>query len=151
MSDLTIRQRCRDEAIAELNAAPPTGIPQATMRRYIPGQKITEPRIACFFGNEDPSRPLGAGGPLTKREFMLAVQCVVIVEDPKDADDTMEPLLAHIVKTLGATNLDKLATNVEEKGTTWAGSNDGAAFILAALTLWKITYQTLRNDLTKKQ
>lgn len=148
---MSVRQSIRDRAILELNAAPPTGVPQTTKRRYVPGTKLTEPRIAAFFAEEETQRIGGPGSALTSRSFILALQAIVIVEDPADADDACEPLLEHIVAVMGDTNLAGLATGVSELSTLWASANDSAGFILAAMTRWRITFQTVKNDLSRKQ
>lgn len=146
----TIRQQIRDAAIAALNTSPPTGVPETTKRRFIPGEKITQPRIAAFFSDEDDQRVGGAGGPLTKRRLIIAIQAIVPVELPDEADDAIEPLLAHIVDVLGDTNLGGLATNVSEIQTVWATANDAGVFIIVALTRWGVEFQTVRDDLTKR-
>src|SRR5690349_15660597 len=103
---MTVRQDIRDRVILELNAAPPSGVPQATRRRYVPGTRLTEPRIAVFFIEEPTSRQGGRAGALAQRRLTIAVQAVLPVENPEGSDEAMEPLLAHIVATLGATTLD---------------------------------------------
>lgn len=148
---MSVRQQIRDRAILELNAAPATGVPTTTKRRFIPGEKLTEPRIAAFFAEEEASRVGGPGSALTKRDFILALQAIVVVENPADADDTIEPLLEHIVAVMGDTNLAGLALEVSEIGTLWASANDAGAFILVAMTRWRIKFQTVRNDLARKQ
>lgn len=148
---MTVRQDIRDRVIADLNAAPPTGVPMTTKRRYMPGEKINTARMAAFFAEEEASRPGGAAGPITRRVLTLALQAVVCVEDPAQADDAIEPLLAHIVDMMGDTNLGGLATNVAEVSTLWASDNQSGVFILMALTRWRIEYQTKRDDLTRKQ
>lgn len=147
---MSIRQDIRDAAIAALNAAPPTGVPSTGKRRYIPGEKLTEPRLAAFFGEEDASRPGGRSAPLTKRSLTLIIQAMISVENPQDADDTVEPLLVHIVDVMGETNLGGLALDVSEVSTLWA-SGEAGRFYLVALTRWKIEYQTKRDDLGAKQ
>lgn len=144
---ISVRQQARDQVIAELNAAPPTGIPEATKRRFVPGQVVTSPRIAVFFAEEDASEgPV----PLTKRDLVLAVQAIVAVEDPAQADDAVEPLLVHIVSVLGETNLGGLAHKVVEASTLW-GSQQADLFYLVALTRWRVRFQTHRAKLDAKQ
>lgn len=148
---MTVRQAIRDQVITDLNATNPTGVPEATKRRYIPGAKIVEPRIAVFLVDEATERINGRGGNLTRRNLTLAVQCVIVVEDPADADDTIEPLLEHVVDVLGNTNLAGAATDVAEVGTQWGGDSSSGLYILMAITRWRIEYQTVRDDLTRKQ
>lgn len=142
------RQDLRDAAIAALNAAPPTGVPACTKRRFIPGEQLREPRLAAFFAEEEARRPAGAAGPITHRGLTLVIQAMTTVEDPEDADDAIEPMLEHIVAVMGDTNLGGLALNVLELGTLWAASNEGGRVYVVALTRWKLDFQTKRNDLT---
>lgn len=148
----TIRKAVRDRAIYELNLDRPTGIPEATKRRFVPGQVIKESRIAVFFAEED-AMP-GPGGrpssPLTRRRLMLAIQSIVAVERPEDADDVAEDMLAHITERMGKTNLNGLAFSVTELSTLWA-SAPGDLFYLVALQRWAVDYQTAKADLTAKQ
>lgn len=146
---MTLRTDVRDAAIAALNAAPPTGVPDCGKRRYMPGEKLTQARMAAFFGEEDVTRPGGRGGPIVKRDLILVVQAMVAVENPADADDAVEPLLEHIVDVMGNTNLGGLALDVTEISTLWASGNAGM-FYLVALTRWKIEFQTKRDDLNLK-
>lgn len=147
---MSVRKQLRDAAIALLNNQRPANIPECTKRRYIPGEKLTEPRIAAFFGEEDATRPGGRSGPLTKRSLTLVLQAMVVVETPDEADDAMEPLLEHIVERMGDSNLGGLALDITEESTLWASGQAGA-FYLVGLTRWKIEFQTKRNDLSLKQ
>lgn len=146
----TVRQDIRDAAIAALNAAPPTGVPETTKRRYIPGAKLTGPILAAFFGEELDERPQGSAGAIVKRTMTLAIQGAVVVEDPEQADDAMEPLLEHVVSIMGDTRLGGLAHDVAEVSTLWAASDQAGAFVLVALMRWRIQYQTKRDDLTRR-
>lgn len=147
---MTIRQDIRDAAIAALNAAPPAGVPVCGKRRYVAGEKITAPRLAAFFGEEDVTQPQGRGGPLAKRTLVLVLQAIAVCETPDEADDAVEPMLEHITAIMGDTNLGGLALGVTEIGTLWA-SGESSVFVIAALTRWRIEFQTLRNDLNAKQ
>ncbi len=75
---------------------------------------------------------------------------MISVETPEEADDTIEPMLAHVVEVMGNTNLGGLALDVSEVSTLWA-SGEAGRFYLVALTRWKIEYQTKRDDLAAKQ
>jgi hypothetical protein len=146
---VTIRQQIRDQVIAELNAAPPTGVPEATKRRFVPGQRLPEPRLAVFFGpTENVARK--PGFPVKDRELVISIQGAVAVENPADADDALEPILAHVVDVMNGTNLTGLATEVTELGTEWAS---GAAdlFYHAGVIRYLVRFQTKRNDLAAKQ
>lgn len=147
----TILTQIRDRMIADLNADTPTGVPQATKRRYIPGEVLRTARIAVFSGEEDTRRPHNPNFPLSEHSHLMAIQVAVPVEDPADADDAAEPSRTHIAAVMGDTNLGGLALNVEEVGGRWAGNNDGGLYVLVVLMLWRVKYQTKRNDLTSKQ
>jgi hypothetical protein len=147
---MTIRQQIRDAAIEALNTNRPTDVPEAGKRRWTPGQKITAPRLAAFFGEEDVQQPQGRSGPLAKRYLILVLQAVAVVEDPAEADDAIEPILAHIVDVMGDTNLNGLALSITEIATLWA-TGESSVFVIAALSRWRIEYQTLRDDLNAKQ
>lgn len=147
---MTIRQDIRNATIDALNAAPPTGVPTCGKRRFIPGEKVTAPRLAAFFGEEDVNRPMGRSGPLSRRHLILIVQAIAVVEKPEDADDAVEPMLAHIVEVMGDTNLGGLALSINEVSTLWA-TGEASMVIIAALTRWRIEYQTLADDLNSKQ
>lgn len=148
---MSVRQQIRDAAIDLLNDFLPTGIPETTKRRFIPGEKLDGPRIAAFFLDEQDQRPGGRSGPITARGLVLALQAIVAVEDAAEADDAIEPLLEHIVERMGDTDLGGLATNVIEISTVWGGANDAGLFYLVALTRWRIEFQTARANLSAKQ
>jgi hypothetical protein len=144
---VSIRSEIRDQAIVELNASPPVDVPNCGKRRYSPGEKTNAPRMAAFFGEED-SKPVASV--LTKRDLILVIQAIAVVENPEDADDAVEPMLEHITSVMGETNLNGLAHGITEISTLWA-TGEAQVFIIVALTRWRIGYQTKRNDLTAKQ
>lgn len=147
---MSIRQQIRDQIITELNTDRPTDVPECTKRRYVPGELLRAPRIAVFF-RRDPARPAtGRHSPLVARELFISTQCLNLVEDPADIDDSVEPFLTWITSVLGETNLDGLAHEIEEGETTWEVQY-GDCIYVAATTLWRVSYQTLRNNLAAKQ
>lgn len=148
---MSVRQAIRDRAIFELNQANPTGVPDCTKRRFVPGEKLVNPRLAAFFGQEDTSRPQGRQGPVTRRKLRLVIQAMAAVNDPADADDALEPMLEHIVAIMGDTNLNGLALDVAEVQTVWASGNDAGKFYIVAISQWDIDLQTKRNDISAKQ
>lgn len=149
---MTVRQDCRDACITLLNTARPSDVPEAGKRRFAPGERITDPRIAVFFGEEQTAQPGGSRSPIAARSLIMAVQAIVAVETPAEADDACETLLAWIVEQLGNTALGGLATNVRELGTLWQQGGDATSlFYLVATTRWQVDFQTLRADLTRKQ
>jgi hypothetical protein len=146
----TIRQQLRDQLITELNEAPPTGVPEASKRRFVPGQRLPEPRLAVFFGPNETVARKAAPFPVKDRELVISIQAAVAVEDPAEADDAVEPLLAHVADVLNGSNLAGLATEVEELGTEWA-SGSADLFYHAGVVRYRVRFQTKRNDLSAKQ
>lgn len=151
----TVRQQIRDAVITLLNTDRPTGVPAASSRRYIPGRRDTDPRIAVYFFRERSQRPGGRGGPLRNRNLFLATVPIVAMEDPAEIDDALEPMLEWIVSRLGNTNLGGLALDLEELGdggdsTAWAVEDRDLVYAAAPM-VWRIEYQTLRDDLTRRQ
>lgn len=143
-----MRQRARDQLILELNEDLPEGIPLAGTRRWIPGQRLTEPRLAVFFGPKEgvSRRHLS----IDDRELILSLQAVVAVEEPAAADDALEPILRHIAERLGDTNLQGLATSLDEAETEWQSASMDL-FYHQAVVRYRLRYQSKRGDLTKQQ
>jgi hypothetical protein len=147
---MSVRLQLRDAVIAALNADRPTGVPEATKRRFIPGQRLTDRRLAVFLESEDAERPQSRSFPLTDRGLVVVVQAAAAVEEPAEADDALDDLLEHVVESLGNTNLGGLATNVQELSSSW-GAGQADLFYIACATRWRVQYQTKRDDLSAKQ
>lgn len=148
---MSVRKDIRDRVILELNAAPPAGVPEATRRRYVPGTVVSDPRLAVFFLEEEVSDAgAGSNSPVVRRAMFYGIQAVASVEDPADADDALDPLLEHVVAIMGETRLNGLATKIKEVSTIWQ-TGEAGLFVIAALTRWRIEFQTRRADLTLKQ
>lgn len=150
---MSIRQDIRKRVITELNAAPPSGVPEATERRYVSGENVrgATTRLAVFPMDETPERVGGPGGALTKRSVVMVVQCIVYVEKPDEADDALDAMLDHVVAVLGDTNLNKLATDIVEVGTQWVVDTSSGVTVALALSRWRMNYQTVKNDMSRKQ
>lgn len=150
MSDSILLQAV-EQAIDELNAETPTGIPDATNRRYIEGEKISEPRIAVFLGDErvEPPRNNAPADPITLRRGALAVQCIALTDDPAELDAVVDPLLQHVVRTLGRSRLDKLVFSLAETGST-RRAYQSDTYVMVLTVLFNMTYQTARDDLTQR-
>lgn len=148
---MSLRELIRDQIITELNTDTPTGLPQATKRRYVPGAHLREPQIGVFFVEEPAERVGGRGGALTKRNLTIAVQCVIPCEDPAEADDLLEPLLVHVIDKLGDTNLDGLVTDCVEVGTQWGTDTSTGIVVHMGLNRWRVEYQSVKDDLSRKQ
>jgi hypothetical protein len=148
---MSIRQQIRDRAIEELNTDRPSDIPEASKRRYVPGSALNGPKLAVFFGKKEDSQPAtNRHSPLRLRDLQLATQCIQTVERPEEIDDAPEPMLEWVVGVLGASNLNELAHEVEEVGTYWEVEYRDLIYV-AASVLWRVRYQTLRDDLTAQQ
>lgn len=149
---MTIRTQIRNAAIAALNLDLPTGIPACTQRRFIPGEKLREPRLAAFFEQELVERKGGRAGPLVQRNLILSIQAMLATEMPEDADDLVEPMLEHIIAVMGDTNLNGLTTDIAEVNSQWfATDNNLGRFFIVVTTRWRLEYQTRRADLGAKQ
>lgn len=146
----TVRQDIRDAFISTINLARPSGVAEATRRRYIPGERVTEQRIGVFFLKEENQQPGGRSGPVTSRALTIATQVVDAVEDPADADDAVEPALAWLVRVLAGSNLGGLVHDVTESGTVWETLNQDLFYVAATIT-WKVNFQTQRANLAAKQ
>lgn len=154
---MSVRQQIRDAIITALNAETPTGVPEATKRRFIPGMRLTEPILGVFFADEETQPIRAAHAPVVQREFLIAIQAVVVVEDVAEADDAAEVILEHVVATLGpaihgagdAAFLKPYATDCTEVGTTWAAATEASLVYLAALMRWRIQFKTNRSDITR--
>lgn len=139
----------RDAMIAELNADPPSDIPDAQKGRWMPGLPLAGPRIGLYFGKEANVLPQQRHSRIAHRGLMIAVQCAVIVETAAEADDAIEPLLVHVVGQLADSTLGNLATSIEEVGVEW--ESVPADFIYAWATCFlQVNFQTARGDLTAK-
>lgn len=147
---MSIRQQIRDRIITELNTDRPTDMPEATKRRYVPGELLTGPRIAVFFRREAARPATNRHSPLTARDLVIATQSLNFVEDASDIDDSVEPLMEWITRILGNSNLDGLAHDIEEGETVWEVQYADCIYV-AATTLWTVSYQTRRANLDAKQ
>lgn len=148
---MSIRREIRDEIIARLNDDPPSGVPQASKRRWFPGFPLMSTRLSVFF-IEEPVETLGgkAAGPIAKRNLAVGIQAACAVEDPADADDALEPVLEWVNEVLGETTLDGKVWSCTERVTAWDAIAADRLYC-QAVVIYDITYQTRRNDLTSAQ
>lgn len=146
----TVRQQVRDAVIDALNAERLPEIPRATKRRWVPGESNRCPSIGVFFLEEQNTPVGGRHGGLVERGLRIAVQCVNATSDPAESDDSVEPLLEHVVDRLGSTNLDGNILDTTELGTKWEAAKADLHYI-AATMVWAINFQTKRNDLGARQ
>jgi hypothetical protein len=144
----SIRLQIRDRIITELNTSRPGDVPAATKRRWMPGEPITESRIAVFFieeANRLPSRTAG----IAARSLQVAVQCVTAVAEPDEADDAVEPMIDWAVKVLADSNLNDLASWVEEVATRWSVAQMDRVYV-AVTVVFQVNFQTKRTDMEKQ-
>lgn len=147
----SLRKQIRDEVMSELNAETlPDGVPEARGRRWWPGDEDPAAQINVFTIDEPVDIVGGSRGALARRRMNLGVQCVISTPTPGASDDLLDPLLDHVVSRLGQTDLNKLATDVQEQKTTWEYAKLNR-YYLSATTIYSIDYQSKRNDLAKKQ
>lgn len=140
------------EAIIEsLNEAPPTGVPQAGSRRYMEGEEVTAPRIGVFLGDESvgPARGHPANDPLTLRDAQIAVQCIGVADDIEKLDACVDPLVQHVVATLGRSRLGRRVHWLRETATTRRAFYQHR-YVMVLTVLFEVRYQTLRDDLTRR-
>jgi len=146
----TVRQQVRDAAIDAINASRDPDLPEATKRRWVPGESAQCPMISVFFVEEPVSGIGGRHGGLIERQLRIAVQCIDSTDLPQFSDDAVEPMLAHVVERLGNTNLGGLALDIVELSTKWEAATADRHYI-AATMLWSINFQTKRHDLNARQ
>lgn len=139
----------RDRMITELNTPLPSNVPLATKRRWLPGLPLTEARIALYFGKEGNTLPQQRHSRIAHRGLAIGVQCAVTVTDIEEADDTVEPLLVHVIDRLSDSTLNNLATDIEEVQTEWEVFKGDLFYVVATLFL-QVNYQTARGDITSK-
>lgn len=99
---------------------------------------------------EEPATRANRSFPITKRDLLIGVECVVCANGPELVDDLVEPMLEWAVAVLGDTNLNTLAHDVTEQSTVWETARLEKNYLRATVR-FSIAYQTVRNDLTKKQ
>jgi hypothetical protein len=146
----TIRQQVRDAAIDAINVDRDPDIPEATKRRWVPGESAQCPMISVFFVEEPATGIGGRHGGLVERALRIAVQSIAAGELPEFSDDLVEPMLAHVVSRLGNTNLGGLALDIVELSTKWESATADRHYV-AATQIWSINYQTKRHDLSARQ
>lgn len=144
---MTIRSDIVDAIIAELNAAPPSDVPLATTRRWIPDVPIDDPLIAVFPNEEEVTFPSGRLSGVARRGTLFSIQAIYPTDDVDGVDKITEQALAHIVATLGESNLGGLANSVIERGTTWQVEKM-EHLVMIATVRFEVDYQTKRNDAT---
>lgn len=140
-----------DAAIEALNEEAPTGMPEAGNRRHLEGEKVTEPRIGVFLGDESVLAPRqnSVHDPLARRQTVLAVQCIGVTDDIEKLDECVDPMLQHVVATLGRSNLEGLVYSLREQSTTRRAYYMDT-YVMVLTVVFEMSYQTKRDDLTER-
>lgn len=147
----SIAIRAVAQAIAELNADLPPGIPETTNRRVFPGDKIPleQLRMAVFLGDESLDAPMQSSNQdrIARRRTAIAVQCAASTTDVALIDTIVDPLLNHATARLGQSRLGGLVHYIRETGTN-RRSEYKDLYLSICTRIFEISYQTRRNDST---
>ena len=146
---MTRRLAIRDAVVAALNAGRPADVPEASTRRFVPGNPLDCARLAVFMAEEPVEGVGGPRGPIVRRQLSMAVQALAVSEEPDDLDDLVEPMLAWAVRALAAATFGGLAHEVVEQRTTWETARVGDRYAVAATLYLAVPYQSARADLTR--
>ncbi len=141
---MTTRLDIIEALLTELNTDRPTGVPEVTGRRFVPGQVLTGTQLSAFLVEQKNRVQRGRGARAVMRDLIVAVQAVAAVEDPADADAALEPLLGWVNQVMGFTTLGSRLTDIEEIDITWA-ADAADLFRIAAVQRWRLEFKTDRN------
>lgn len=142
---MTIRSDIRDAVIAALNNGTPSNVPAATKRRWIPGERLSEPIMAVFYVSEDTTLQSRTAG-VSQRALRLSIQIVYLSDDIDGVDDLVEEAAAWVIEALADSNLNGLASWVQEVGTAWEAVKMERVYMVAQVQI-DVNYQTKRSDL----
>lgn len=145
---MTIRLEILQAALALLNTNRPADVPEVTMRRSFPGEKVTESRMAVFLGQDNLDEPRSAHDPVGRHRMLLGVQCVAPTDDVTELDAITEPMLAWASVCLAIGNLGGRIHWTREVGTVWEPEYLDL-YIQKATATFEISYQALRADPTQ--
>lgn len=145
---MTIRLEILQAALALLNTNRPPDVPEVTMRRSFPAEKVTENRMAVFLGQDNIDEPRSAHDPVGRHRMLLGVQCVAPTDDVTELDAITEPMLAWASVCLGIGNLGGRIHWTREVGTVWEPEYLDL-YIQKATATFEISYQALRADPTR--
>lgn len=147
----SLRLQIRDGIILGLNTGRPAGVPEATARRYLPGEPIRDPELAVFLLGESASPGGGRTGPLTVRELRGAVQARGLAFDSASPEDAVDEALRWATQVLfelpKPEQLRLLIHGIDEVGTSYEVAQGDQLYVLATLQ-FSVRYQTSRADLT---
>lgn len=142
---MTIRMQVLRAAQTALNTNRPADVPEVTLRRTTPGEAVRDSRLSVFLGEETALPPRNPGDPFSQRRVVLVVQAIVPVEEPGEADEAIEPLLAWAEQALGHTSLGGLAHQTIYTGTQWQPYQLDVVVAMAMAT-YEIAYHSTRGD-----
>lgn len=143
----SLRLQILQAVVSTLNDDVPSGIPVASLRRYLGTESETFPAIAVWLVDETITRPLRSarlGGP-ESRVMRVAVVVVARVRDADDVEATCEPYVEHVERALGNVTLGDLAheLTVANIGYDVTKSEDLVAVVTVEC---HIQYQTTRGE-----
>jgi hypothetical protein len=144
---MTVRHQILQAALLLLNTDRPSDVPEVTLRRSFPGEKITEPRMALFIGQDNLDEPRHPHDPLARHRMLIGVQCIAPTDDVSELDAITEPMLAWASKCIGIGNIGGLAHYGREVGTVWEPEFMDF-YIQKATATYEISYQALRANPT---
>lgn len=141
-----------DGIIDALNDGRPSDIPEVTSRRVTPGEKVSEPSMAVFLGDETVDPPRSHLDTLARRRMAIAVQCIAPAEDTAELDRLVEPMLKWSAGVLGKPRrpevLKGLVLYLRETELQRRATVVGDVYIMAATQIFECSYTTRRDDLT---
>lgn len=130
-------------ALTRLNTDRPSDVPEVTSRRSFPGEKVTEPRMALFLGQDNVEQQRHAYDPIERHLMLVGIQCVAPTDDITELDAITEPMLAWASQCLGMGNLGGLVTYTRQVGCVWEPEYVDF-YIQRATATYEISYQALR-------
>jgi len=135
----------------ELNTDRPPDIPIATLRRYLPGDKLTGKRLSLFLGDErvEPAIQRPRRDPLRRAFAQIAVQCAAAADDLETIDAEPDAMIQYVTPKLGLSTLAGLVHYLRETGTA-RRVYEGDLNIIVCTILFEASFQTRRDDLTER-
>jgi len=151
MTDTVVVQ-ILDELLDLLNATGrPADVPEVTLRRTFPDEKVESARMAIYLGDETLDPPRGSSNidPISRRRVALAVQCVAATDEKDQIDRITQPMVAWAVQVLGQAKAPEIGLHyVREQSTARRVASLGL-YVVHTTIVFELSYQTRRNDLTR--
>jgi len=148
----TIRQQILDAAVRLLNAGRAIDIPEASTRRWLPGDEQSLPAISVWTIEETRRRAQRSarfGGP-DERTLKVAIQVIDSCADNDGAEQQIDRLVEHVDDRLGDTTIGDLAHRVIVDRITWEVVQQDRTIVVATAECL-IQYQTTRGDSSRNQ